>query len=633
MNILFLIQKLISHARKQARTVSVETVSPFHDGTGSDRSIPEVFLKRIIRFLGLKKSKSLAVFFLSALVWCVSCQKPQASSPPCIGDLPTPPYSGSSHHQMIVDNEPRSAFAANSVEDVVASIERLQSRPDRSRYRSHLEELSTRLFQKLATSKDIDAVIMTLLATASCHHPLSRTISRDLIRSENPIIQLAAIQTLSSLNSADANDILSEALRSDYPVVRLEAGWHIASKRTQNAFFQIDALSHKLPDVFLAYMPELFAVEGSAASQHRLRQLLFDPNEEVIVETMLSIGRHRMTSLATTILSIESFSPAVIEAQAFALRICDSESSRKKLRALASHADTCVRIQAALSLLALGETEYQSTIVELAQGGDLFAMAALGACPEPFRLDDLHDRTRSFQINEALSLLSKKDPLCISPLKTILSLPEDQVFYANTSVGHSLSFWDITSVHAFDQSLWQTVQEQSLLAKEKALVKSLDLPKQDFEAISTSLLSEQRIDLYPCLLRLMENQQSDTTIALLQKEALRVGAPYNRAFATLALVRLGIETDPEALVTILDFSREKKDQPWRIPLPWMASPHTDEKGSLQQAAATAQLYISTIETLAEQGTPQAIEILTKELHQAPRPFLPFIVASLLQATL
>jgi HEAT repeat protein len=571
---------------------------------------------------------------VSGILCCASCQ-PHTQLPevPNAGELPTPPYAESSNHQITISDEVQVSFSTATVEDTVASIEKLQARPDRSRYRPHLEELSTQLFQKLATSKEPDTVIMTLLATASCHHPLSRTISRALIREEHPIIQLAAVQALSALNTSDADYILTEALRSDYPVIRLEAGWRIACKRTHDAFFHIDALSHKLPDVFHPYMPELFAIEGSLGSLHRLRQLLFDPNEEVIIETLVAIGRHNISTMGPLVVSMEPRSPAVLEAQAFALRVCDSESARGRLHKLATHTDPCVQIQAALSLIFLHETEYQSTISDLAKSDNLFAIAALGACPDPLTDFKLDNQSQASHLNLSLSLLNQKDPHCIPELKTLLSLPDDQMLYESSSVGHSLSHWDIVSIGAFDAELWPTMKEQSLVAKEALLIQTLELNEASFEDISATVFEEGRVDLYPCLLQLLENQRSEATVQLLRREANRVGAPYNRAFATLALVRLGIENDEQELVSILDFSREKQEQPWRPPLPWMAFLRGEDKSQSQQAAATAQLYITTIEALAERGTPTSIEFLTKELSRTPKKYLPFVVASLLHATL
>jgi hypothetical protein len=177
------------------------------------------------------------------------------------------------------------------------------------------------------------------------------------------------------------------------------------------------------------------------------------------------------------------------------------------------------------------------------------------------------------------------------------------------------------------------MKEQSLVAKEVLLIQSLELSETAFEEVSATVFEEGRIDLYPCLLELLENQRSEATIHLLEQEANRVGAPYNRAFATLALVRLGIEQDEGALVSLLDFSREKDETPWRPPLPWMTFLQREEKPSSQHAAATAQLYIEAIETLAERGTSSSIEILTKELGKTPKKYLPFVVASLLHASM
>ncbi len=574
------------------------------------------------------------LILLITLVSCCGCFTPSSHSPPVhTNEVPTPPYSDLSDHQLQLCNEPPTVYHASTIEEILTAIGKLEARSSRSSYRSHLEMLAERLFQKLATSHEIDTILMTLLATSSCHHPLSKTISRELIRSDNPIIQLTAVQVLSSLNSVDADYILTEALRSDYPVVRLEAGWRIASKRSHDAFFHIDALSYKLPSIFLPYMPELFAIEGSSGSVRRLRQLLFDPCEEVVIETLIAVGRHAITGLGPEIAALQSHSPAVLEAQAFALRSCDSEASLTTLRKLAAHETPCVRIQAAQSLTNLGEIGYQSILYELAKEGNPFAVAALGNCPEPVNTSQLTSCERAFRINLALSQLSQKDVRCVEGIQAILSLSDDQVLLSSSSIGHSLSYWDIAALGAFDRAIQQTLQEQSLLAKETFLIQALELEEPLFHDVATTIFSEERIDLYPCLLQLLENQQSASAIHLLEREANRVGAPYNRTFATLALVRLGIERDEETLAAILDFSRKQEERPWRLPLPWINVPNNEEKTGSQHAAAAAQLYITTIQTLAERGTPASREILVQELQKAPQKYLPFVVAALLQATM
>jgi HEAT repeat protein len=577
----------------------------------------------------------LRITALPILLGCLaSCQPmPPHSDFISTGALPTPPYAELSSHQLSFVDDCQVSCSTATIEETVASIEKLHAQPNRSYLRGHLEELASQLFQKLTTSKEPDAVMMTLLAATSCHHPLSRSISRELIRAEHPLIQLAAVQALSSLNTADADYILIEALRSDYPIVRLEAGWRIACKRSKDAFFHIDALSYKLPDLFLPYMPELFAIEGSPGSLHRLRQLLFNPNEEVVIEALVAIGRHKIVSATSLIESMEPHSPAVVEALAFALRISDSDKAREKLRKLAIHSDHCVKIQAALSLVFLGETGYQAIVEDLAQQGDVFAIAAFGECPAQDWTFPVCDQSRQAQVNLAMSLLRQKDPSCLSEIKNLLFLPEDYMLYESPSIGHSLSYWDIIPIDAFEKAMWPTMREQSLAAKEILLIRTLELNGNAFEEISATVFAEKLVDLYPCLLQLLENQRSEATIHLLEQEANRVGAPYNRAYATLALVHLGIETDETALPGILDFTREKEDQSWRPPLPWISFHHSDDRNTQQQAAVTAKLYIETIQTLAEQGTPASIDILTKELKRTPKKYLAFVTAALLQATM
>lgn len=572
------------------------------------------------------------VVILCTALCCVSCQ-PNLPEVTSSSTLPTPPFSDLTDHRLSFKESGPLFCSSTSIDTTVASIQKLQAQPSRGRYRIHLEELCSRLFQQVASSEDPDAVIMTLLATTACHHPLSRTMSFELIRSENPIIQLSAVQALASLNTAEADDILTEALRSNYPAIRLEAAWKIACKRSPGAFAQIDALSHKLPGPFRSCLPELFAMEGSINSVHRIRQLLVDPDDEVIIEALSAVGRHQISGVDDLLIAMEPHSPALLEALAFALRSVDAEVGRAKLRLLTKHPQPCVRIQAALSLVVLGEPEYISTIYDLAAKGDLFAVAALGECREPILATQFSDSSRLVQMNLGVALLRQKDGSCTAGLKELLALPDDQTLYSSASVGHCLWYLDVAPIESFDQVAWPILKEQALVAKESLLIHSLDLNELPFTEIAKTVFAEERVDLYPCLIQLLENKRSDAAIDLLKQESLRVGAPYNRAFATLSLVRLGIEQDQKSLKEILDFARESNEQSWRPPLPWFVFAQRDEQQSSQQAAASADLYIGTIEALSMLGTNEAIDTLTAELSKAPKKFLPFVVASLLHASL
>lgn len=562
----------------------------------------------------------------------VSCQ-PQTSVSIPGQTMPTPPFQELVDQRILLDSSERILCQCSTIDETVASIQRIQARPDRGRYRLALEELSSNLFQQIASSGDPENVIMTLLATTACHHPLSPSLSRKLLHSDNPMIQLSAVQTLSCLNTSEADDILIDALRSDYPAIRLEAAWRLSCKRTKDAFFHIDALCYKLPQQFRAYLPELFAVEGSAASILRLKQFLVDPDEQIIITALVASGLHHIDAVGDILLTMSSHSPAHLEALAFALRIVDSEEARIKLKKLADNEYPCVRLQAALSLISLGDSSYLSTIQDLANNGDLFAINALGDIQSHSLLPLLTQPSRTVRLNTALSMLAQKDPECVDHITSLISMSSDEVLLPSRSVGLSLTCWDIAPIEAFDPELQPMVREQVLSIKESLLIQSLELNDSSFQKIAQTTFSEQNVDLFPCLIQLLENQRSDNTVSLLCKESQRLGSPYNRAFATLALVRLGIERNESVLRDVLDFSRASTEQSWRTPLPWFLLPQTDDGSRQQQAATAARLYMETIQTLADCSSPTAIDILSEELSKAPKKYLPIVTACLLQATL
>lgn len=565
------------------------------------------------------------VAFVFFLLTCTACQ-PIATQPQ-EGALPTPPFSSVvSHHFSEGSFLP--PVRSSTLDETISSIQHLTTR-DRTLYRRHLEELATQIFHLTALSQDQDAVIMALLAAASSHHPFSRSLSRSLLTSSSPIVQLTAVQALAVLDTSDAASFLIDALRSDYPIVRLEAAWQIAQKRISDAFFHLDALSYKLPPPLLSWMPELFALEGSSSSVHKLHQLLFGTDESVVVETLLAIGRHNISSFEEAVVNFQSHSPAVLEAVAFSLRNFDSENSRSRLLELSSHQDPCVRIQAALSLTNLGDPSHEEDIIQLSQEGNLFALSALQSIESD--IPPLSLGSRSSKINLAVSLLEKKNCECIPTIVELLCLPNDEILSISRSVGESLSYIDVMQFAAFPRDVWPTLHEQSLRIKEALLTQSLELPESDFLAIARSVFASGCIELYPCLIHLLENQRSQTVVDLLREEANRVGAPYNRAFATVALVNLGIETDETNILPILDLSRNEQSQPWRFPLPWMVSP--DGTTPQQHEAATTRLYIEAIDTLAQRASDASQKILTQEVEKAPMYLKPCIVSALLHASL
>ncbi|MCL4552653.1 MAG: hypothetical protein M1305_03760, partial [Candidatus Marsarchaeota archaeon] len=260
---------------------------------------------------------------------------------------------------------------------------------------------------------------------------------------------------------------------------------------------------------------------------------------------------------------------------------------------------------------------------------------ALGECPEPFSKNFLHSSfPKPFQLNIALSLLSQKQPSCVAQIKQLLLSPDDYVLTSSVSPGQSIGYWQLSPIESFDKELWPALHEQTLVAKEMVLADALDLDQDDFLDIASALFEGGKVELYPALLQMVTNQQSDKAIALLAKESNRLGGPYNRAFATLGLFRLGVEKEDKKLfLEILDLSREKEQQSWRFPLPWMAYQQFDQKTPQQQAAASAKLYIETLETLASSASPEAVELLIEELDKAPPKYLPFVVTALLHTSL
>jgi HEAT repeat protein len=548
------------------------------------------------------------------------------------GDLPSAPYTHLTNTSLGLREDIPLIVSHANLQETLLDIKKLQAYANRPSYRSHLETLSSEVFQKIANGGDLDATIMTLMATTACHHPISYGLAQQLLRHPHPIVQLCAVQALSQINSSFADQILIEALRSDFPIIRLEAAYKIACKRGKDSFFHLDALSYKLPEPLLPYLPELFAIEGSSQAMTKLRHFLYSKDEEIVIHSLLAIGRQHLSEFSDTLLAFDPHSPSVVEALAFALRAADQTKAIDRLKKLLLHPNSCVQIQSALSLAFLGETSYQDKIIQLAEQGNLFALFALSECPHA-HFFTLHEKSKSFAINKALAMLRQKDTEAVGTICNLLSSDEDKVIYMSPSSGYTSIYWDIAPLHSFEADQRPVLFEQSLSYKEEILSASLELSEEAFFTIASYVFDNEIIPLYPCLIGLLKNQESDLGIALLEKEANAIGRPYNRAFAQLALFQLRSSKDEESLQKILDFARQKPERPWRFPVPWASFARQEDRGKEQQTNASARLYIETLQTLSEASSQKSINILVAELSQAQTPYVPFICAALLHATL
>lgn len=585
-----------------------------------------------IKFLRNKSLSSLAsILFLSG---CQSGKTVDEIPLSDEGKIPSAPYEHLKASTFTSQADTPSVFFTKSLPETLSSIKQLQSYRTSPSYRMQLETLTADVFQKVALQGDLNTTIMTLFAASACHHPFSSILSQKLLHHPHPIVQLCAIQTLSGLNTKDSFAILIEALRSDYPFIRLEAAYQIAKKRTKDSFYHIDALSHKVPEELLVHMPELFALESSPASMKRLLQFLYSEDEELVIHTLLAIGKYHLHSFADRLLLMKPSSPAVLEALAFALQAVDREESFTYLHEMLQCSDPCVQTQATVSLLFLGDYSCQDHLKKLTSEGNLFAIDALSELPSiDFLTYPINECSKIHSLNKAIAMLRQKDASCLPQVKQLLSQKEETLLLPSFSTGFTRTYLDIEPLYLYEKEQRPFLQEQSLALKESLLVQALELHESAFIELATYLLDQQVIDLYPCLIELLVNKRSESAIQLLEKEQHRVGCPYNRAFATLALFSIGNQQEESRLAPILDFSRNVEEKSYRQPLPWASLSTFLEDSRKQQATTKARLYIETIEALAQSSSEQAIQTLIDELQKAPTPYVPFVCAALLQATM
>jgi hypothetical protein len=84
-------------------------------------------------------------------------------------------------------------------------------------------------------------------------------------------------------------------MASPFIMARMEAGFHLASRKHRKATGHIEALMYKLPEELWFYFPQFFALIGTSDSIDVLKKLMENPMSMTRVEAILcaaKFGRH-----------------------------------------------------------------------------------------------------------------------------------------------------------------------------------------------------------------------------------------------------------------------------------------------------------------------------------------------------
>lgn len=408
-----------------------------------------------------------------------------------------------------------------------------------------LQEMGISLLEVGAQSSNPEEQLVSLFGAGISLNEKTLHILEKGMRSPTPQLQLVSLNFLSKYHNKDAEKSIESALRSDFLPIRLEAAFHLCLIKHPHASAQAESLMHKLPPELLPLFPQLFAANGTPSSLRTLKQMLSHPNPQVRIQAVNSVLKFQRDELLPMIrILLSHHDIAQQEACAQVLGDFGDEESLPRLKELAKAKAINVRLSATRSLYQLGQRNIEQSLFTEARKGNLFAINLLGFIPNSE--DTLFLLTKhpdiNIRVNAAFSLLERQDIRALQPLvEVFIKDSRDLAFLPTHSIGHSLIAWKV--VPSSSQNFKETPVNftLSLGKREDLLVKTADLPEKGFLSLAELIFRREQNDLVPLLVQLLENIQSEDSIALLKKYSQKAGAPLIRNYCNLALYRLGEE--------------------------------------------------------------------------------------------
>lgn len=511
-------------------------------------------------------------------------------------------------------NLPRQVVFAMQSGNTTKAIELYKS------YRKELGHHDLELVQRLGLilidqgwrSSDPEVQVLTIFGAGISTNEKTLYILEGGLRNSNPQIQLISLNLLAKYQNDLADDALNKSLAANYLLIRIEALSHLAEKKHPKANGQIEALMSKVDEQLLPIFPPLYAMVGDAAATRNLKRLLSHSSQKVRLSAILSAAKFGRDDLLPQIRILASHpeNPQQ-EACAVALGMMHDEKSVPRLEAMSRSNSINVRLAALQALYRLGRKETRSQIEGLAKEQNCFAICALGEMPgsEPVLRTLAASDQLQIRVNACLALLQRQDPNCLKGLKEILILDmRDLCFQKANSIGGGLTAWKAIPSGRQNFNEDTVSYELSLSMRETVLEQALDLPEKDFLQIAQALFEHHQNDLIPKLCELMENLQSQDTIALLKKYQQKAGAPLIRNYCNLALYSMKEEGPYADLLT--EWVTKQKDAElirFRPYIPWDA--REGEAAYQLTPQETSRLLVQTFETFARIQDDKGVDVL------------------------
>lgn len=500
-----------------------------------------------------------------------------------------------------------------------------------------IQNIALSILDEGARSRDLEIRLMTLFGAGISSNERALYILEDGLSSEQPQLQLIALNFIARYHNDLADEALCHLMASNNLLIRLEAAFQLAIKKHPTAVGQIESLMAKVDEELTPLFPQFYGMIGDPQSIKIMRRLLTHSDEQVRIETVLNAAKFDRDDLLPAIRRLATHHDvAQQETCATALGYMKDESSVGKLTQFSHSPNVSVKLAALHSLYLLGRHETRHEIEKIALTKNIFAISLLGSMPgsELILAELMYDPNIQVRVNAALALLERNDPRCLKMLSDIL-IPDSRDFLLLkvNSIGKSLFAWKI--IPSASQNLKDTpvAFELSLSLREEILTKTFELPEQDFLKLANTLFEIQQNDLIPVLTDLLENLRTPAAIALLKKHQQKIGAPLVRNYCNLALYRLK-EPGPYAANLIEWVTKQQKVDMIRFrPLvPWDLRDGNSISNFELTPKETSRLLVEAFESFVTSQDDKGVDLLISLIQNGNLKNKYALVGLLMRAT-
>lgn len=471
----------------------------------------------------------LLIIFLS-ISYTVSSEEDSTSS--CISSINTQ----KKHHILYLIKTQKLEKAIDAYKDYITI------------YKKHdfeiLEQIGLILLDLGMKSSDMETQLVSLYGASLANVEIILDLCEQGSTSPHPTTQIISVQMAGNIQDDRADQILTKALSSQFLGIRMEAAFSLAQKKHKSAVGYIESLMHKLPPFFHSFFSEMYAMVGSNDANRMLKKLMHDPILFNRVSAFLAAAKFGRDDFISDIRNAATHkNPAEQEACASALGFLGDSYSIDILKNMIQSQDEEVKVAASRALLFLGQNEALVELESLAKKKNLFAITSLSLNEKksPILYELLQDSDKLVKYNAALTLLKKKDPVCLPLIKEILNTKKNDVgFLPHFSQGRSLIYFKMLpslSIHAKKEKNSDLIAH-NLAFRQQVLLDTLELDHSYFLNIADHIFHNNLNDLIPTSIELLCNIGGDEVINFLKKYAEKAGAPFIRNFCYLGLYRL-----------------------------------------------------------------------------------------------